>query len=348
MLSTPTTQPQRPRRIPVRLIAGVVVALVVVAAAYLAWVTFAPGRRAVARVNGEAIARAEFVAEMERQAGRQVLQQMISQRIVQQEMKRQAVQVQESEIDSEMGRIKDQFPSVEAFESALQSYGVTEADLRREISMSLGVKALGRLGVSVSDDEVKRYFEDNEESLGQPEQVEVRHILVRTRDEANAVLEQIKGGASFAEIAKARSLDQASAVEGGDLGFISRGMTVSAFEETAFKMAKGEYGIAETPYGFHVIQVTDRKAAVPAQFEDVKDEIRDRLIEQKSKTPDQLLAELSAKATIEVVDGRYASLSHKPGEKTDETGANAPAESEPASPESPDAGSESQGQSSEQ
>ncbi|WP_324716362.1 peptidylprolyl isomerase [Carboxydochorda subterranea] len=304
----------RERRVPwLAGLVGLAIALGLFAAGYFTYATLAaPGKDVVARVNGDPITREQLTSELERQAGSSILQQMIGRRLVLQEMSRRGVQVGKAEIDAEMGRIRDQFPSAQAYEDALKRYGVTEEELRQEVELNLGVRALGRLGVSVSDAEVRQYFDANKESLGQPEQVRVRHILVGTRKEADDLLKQLKSGAAFDQLAREHSLDQASAAEGGDLGFISRGATVEPFETVAFKLKKGEYAIAQTPYGFHVLQVTDRREAKPAQFEQVKDEIRERLLEQKARTPEEILGELTQKASIEVYEPRYESLAKKP------------------------------------
>lgn len=91
------------------------------------------------------------------------------------------------------------------------------------------------------------------------EQVRASHILVKTEAEAKAILEELKKGASFANLAGERSLCP-SKRRGGDLGFFGRGKMVREFELAAFSMKKGEISpVVKTQFGYHVIRVTDTK-----------------------------------------------------------------------------------------
>jgi peptidyl-prolyl cis-trans isomerase C len=120
----------------------------------------------------------------------------------------------------------------------------------------------------------------NQGKFGEPEQVRARHILIRS-GESNArekLLEihgQLKKGADFAEMAKTRSQDPGSASKGGDLGYFSRGRMIKPFEDVVFAMnKKGELSeVFESPFGFHIIQLTDKKPAGVKMFAEVKDQL---------------------------------------------------------------------------
>ncbi|MCE7741514.1 MAG: peptidylprolyl isomerase [Candidatus Heimdallarchaeota archaeon] len=86
--------------------------------------------------------------------------------------------------------------------------------------------------------------------------VKASHILVKKRSQAVAILEELHGGANFAELAKKHSTCP-SAKKGGDLGFFTRGQMVKAFEKTAFSLGKGEIsGLVKTEFGYHIIKRT--------------------------------------------------------------------------------------------
>lgn len=113
-----------------------------------------------------------------------------------------------------------------------------------------------------------------------PEQIKIRHILLRpiepnARSEAEALLKEIKAGADFAELAKKRSQDQGSAAKGGDLGLVSKGRMVKAFEDAAFSL--GQVGavseVIETNFGFHIIKLDERKPAGVRSFDEVKESL---------------------------------------------------------------------------
>jgi|YNPNPStandDraft_1061719.scaffolds.fasta_scaffold11478_3 hypothetical protein len=101
---------------------------------------------------------------------------------------------------------------------------------------------------------------------GLGEQVHARHILVATEEEARQVLERLKAGEDFAQLARELSRDTASAKNGGDLGWIGRGMTVEPFEKAAFALEVGRWSEpVQTQFGFHIIQVLEREMRPDAQ-----------------------------------------------------------------------------------
>lgn len=108
-------------------------------------------------------------------------------------------------------------------------------------------------------------------------EVHARHILLKTADEANAVIKELAGGADFGELAKAKSTGP-SASRGGDLGFFAKGQMVPAFETAAFDLAPGKYTNepVQTQFGYHVIKVEERRKADAPAFEEVVDELRQK------------------------------------------------------------------------
>lgn len=112
------------------------------------------------------------------------------------------------------------------------------------------------------------------------EQVRARHILIagatpESRAQAEKILEELKGGADFATVARERSSDKSSAEKGGDLGFFERGRMVGPFELAAFALTqKGQLSeIVESQFGYHIIQLEERKPAGTRPFEEVRDQL---------------------------------------------------------------------------
>lgn len=121
-------------------------------------------------------------------------------------------------------------------------------------------------------------YKANPKRFEQPEQIRARHILIKTgppeaRQTAQSILDQLKAGASFEALAQAKSEDPGSAKQGGDLGFFAKGRMVPSFEEAAFALKQpGELsGLIESPFGFHIIKLEERRPAGPAPYEEVKD-----------------------------------------------------------------------------
>jgi peptidyl-prolyl cis-trans isomerase C len=134
----------------------------------------------------------------------------------------------------------------------------------------------------LSDDILKKRFDDEITKVPPVEELRASHILVKTEDEAKAIIKQLEGGADFAKLAKEKSIDTTSGANGGDLGFFADGDMVPDFYAAAAKLKKGE--ITKTPvktqYGFHVIELTDKRTKPAPKFEEVKSQIKDQLTQE--------------------------------------------------------------------
>src|SRR3954466_16427515 len=152
----------------------------------------------------------------------------------------------------------------------------------------------------VTQSELQSYYQDHRDQYLVPEQVNVRHILIKTplpgtdgkvdpkavdaaRAKAEDVLKQVKAGGNFAELAKKYSDDPGSAKEGGSLGFIGKGRMVPEFEKAAFSLPKGATSdLVQSSYGFHIIHVDDKQDAHLKTLDEVKDQIEPIIKQQKA------------------------------------------------------------------
>ena len=121
-------------------------------------------------------------------------------------------------------------------------------------------------------------YKANPKRFEAPEQIKIRHILVRStepngRADAEQLLKELKAGANFEQLAKTRSQDPGSAGNGGDLGLVARGRMIKAFDEAAFKLTQaGELSdVVETSFGFHIIKLEEKRPAGLRAFEEVKE-----------------------------------------------------------------------------
>jgi len=151
----------------------------------------------------------------------------------------------------------------------------------------------------VTHDDLLAYYDQHRDEYRVPEQVSVRHILIKTplpgpdgkvdqkgideaRKKAEDILKQVKAGGNFAELAKKYSEDAGSAKEGGSLGFIGKGRTVPEFEKAAFSLPKGGTSdLVQSSYGFHIIHVDDKQDAHVKTLEEVKGQIEPVIKQQK-------------------------------------------------------------------
>jgi peptidyl-prolyl cis-trans isomerase C len=155
--------------------------------------------------------------------------------------------------------------------------------------------------VKVDDQETLTYYEENKDKFITKEQVYLYNILVDTEEKAKDILEKLKAGGDFIEIAKEQSTGP-SAAQGGDLGYISKGDLIPEIENVVFALEIGSISdIIKSEYGFHILKVTDKKPEVLKTFEEVKEEITKTLLSTKQKEAfDKLIEELKAQVTIEI------------------------------------------------
>jgi peptidyl-prolyl cis-trans isomerase C len=153
---------------------------------------------------------------------------------------------------------------------------------------------------NVTEDAAKKRFGVEVAKFVPSDEIHVLHILVKTEDEAKAVIADLDKGGDFAKIAKEKSLDPGSGPQGGDLGFLGRGKTVKPFEDAAFALGTGTYtkSPVQSEYGWHVIKVTEKRKEPAPTYEAEADRIRQELVRE---TMTNEIQTLRAAAKIDIV-----------------------------------------------
>ncbi|WP_457744296.1 peptidylprolyl isomerase [Sulfurimonas sp.] len=177
--------------------------------------------------------------------------------------------------------------------------------MKKELAIQVWQKKL--LGsIKISNKALKDYYNKNKEEFNEKASVHARHILVKTKAEAQKIIAELKPlsgaklKAKFIELAKKDSTGP-SAPKGGDLGFFSKGQMVPAFNKRVFSMKKGTVTLTpvKTQFGYHVIYLEDKKPAVTRKFDEVKAFIEQRLkMEKFKKVFKEKMDELQKKAII--------------------------------------------------
>jgi foldase protein PrsA len=254
---------------------------------------------AVATVDGVEITKDMLYDELLKSGGEAALNNLINQAMVDQAAKQQKVTVSQADIDERIKEMVDQYGSQENLDQALQQYGMTMDNLKENLMVNLKVTKL--INPEVTDKEVSDTFEQYKEQFNTPEQVRTSEILVKTEDEAKAIIKELEGGKDFAELAKAKSLDTATKEKGGDTDFYAKGQKEEAIADAAFKLAKDEVSApVKTEQGYVVIKLTDRKEPHTATLDEKKDEIKRTLIGQKvSEKQAAWLEDLKVKMKVE-------------------------------------------------
>lgn len=225
--------------------------------------------------------------------------------------------------------LEKEYTGEEQFKATLESLGVTEEQYKSILKDNLTITEYREKKMDeyeVADEEIQNFYDENKDYLNE---VEARHILVETEEEANNVLKRLEGGEDFAVLAQELSKDPGSAIQGGNLGYFSQGQMVEAFDNFAFNGNIGDISEPiETEFGFHIIEITGSKNSL----EDYREEIV-KAVQSEKFTKD--LEELEKKAKVK----KHLDTSKEPEsikQYLEEQKANAPVEETPAEEGSPE------------
>jgi peptidyl-prolyl cis-trans isomerase C len=210
------------------------------------------------------------------------------------EMARNKIEVSEQEIKVTTDKIKATLPPNKKFEEFLKENKISKEDIVLGVKIEKYVNLQTGKKAKPTQKEVSKFYNDNRDKLFKAsESVHVRHILVAInkgdndkvkagkKEKIENLRKQLLNGGNFAELARKNS-DCPSKEAGGDLKYISRGQTVKPFEDAAFSQEKNVIGpVITTEYGYHIIQVMDRKPAKIIALDEVKDKISAYLEKQK-------------------------------------------------------------------
>jgi len=288
---------------------------------------FAPLRNPDGSVNRDTLTAigmsSEVFAERLRQdlARRQVLQPISTSAIAPAAAASAALEAmyQQREVQVERFDAKDQLAKVAPSDAEVEAYykdpahaGQFQAPEQASVEyVTLDLESVKK-NIAVSEDDLRKYYAENEKRYTSPEERRASHILVKAdkdapkaeRDKARAKAEGLlaevrKNPQAFAEIAKKNSDDEGSATKGGDLDFFGRGAMVKPFEDAAFGLKPGETsGIVESDFGFHIIHVTGARGGEKKSFEAVRAAI-------ESEVKNQLVQKKFADAAVEFGDTVY-------------------------------------------
>jgi peptidyl-prolyl cis-trans isomerase C len=188
---------------------------------------------------------------------------------------------------------------------AAREAGLDQTDQYKRLSRYYELRALRdvffqeEIRANVTDEAAQQLYDERIGSAEPEAEVRARHILVETEDEAKAIIEQLEGGADFAELAQQESTGP-SAANGGDLGFFSKEQMVTPFAEAAFAMETGEISEpVKTRFGWHVIKVEEKRDREPPKFADIKEQLKSSLIRQQLQTR---MSDLRGAANVEILD----------------------------------------------
>ncbi len=238
----------------------------------------------------------------------QVLDNLISELLIDQQYKANNITVTDQDVNDYVAKmLSAQDPPMpeEDFKKMIETQGGTYEQWKQmmrdgRLKMQKLMEVKFPEETKVSEEDAKKFYDENSRYFNKPERVRASHILVKAEKDdpnvtpemraaakvkAEGLLKKVKDGADFAELAKANS-DCPSKERGGDLGFFERNAMVQEFSDAAFKMQKGQISenVVETQFGYHIIMVTDRNEANVTGFDKAKVNIMDYLKTRKMQT----------------------------------------------------------------
>ncbi len=256
----------------------------------------------VAQVNGVEIKKVDLVrradslkpqlppAEVGPDFYQRVLDDMVSGELLSQSLATKGLAPTEGEIDTELASQTEKFGGPQAFQSAIESQGLTLEQVRSELKKEIGIQKLMERdfipNLTVSEEDKRLFCDENAAEMEQPLQFRVAHILVGVeegatdeqnllaRQKAGSIRSLIDSGQDFSELALRNSDDPGSKRTAGELPWMSQGLTVPPFEAAVLALQPGELSdVVETRYGYHVIRLLERRDAGLTPYEDVRERI---------------------------------------------------------------------------
>ncbi len=277
--------------------------------------------RAAALVNGDEITVAELQERLHQamiegnmesppteytlnQLRNDVLEELMKERLIAQKAEKQGVTVSEEEFQQFVGRVREEYEGA-SIQDILAQQGKdyeTWAEAQRKALLREKVisTSMGNF-TSVTEAEVRQYYEKNIEKYDHPDQVRASQILTYDEETARQALQEIRDGAAFEQAARAYS-ESPDASKGGDLGFFARDVMPPEFDEVIFSLSMNEVSdVVKTPYGYQIFTLTGRREAQRVSFDEAKEQIR-TLLKQKKRmvATDLWLTELRVNAKIEL------------------------------------------------
>ena len=271
-----------------------------------------------------------------------VINELIVKELVRQEMEKRNITVSNDETKKERQKMIDKIGSKEKFNDILNQNGISNSQFEEDLAQEIKMKKLVNIihPVNVTDAQAKAFYNKNVNKFKYPDKVRASHILIAanpvemkehlkskntsmTEEEINikvqeemlqryqkavSIEKQIKNTPEkFEAIARDESDDTVTAKNGGDIGFFAQKDMVKPFADVAFKQKPNTISeVVQTPYGFHIIKVTDRKAAGQEPFLKVKEQLQQYLAAQEQvKALEQYLNGLKARAVVQYVNDSY-------------------------------------------
>lgn len=255
---------------------------ILIIAGIMAFAMISSMDKTIASIDGEKINEDELYDALVAGYGADTLDLLITNKLVELEAEKAGIKIKDEEIQKEIDVMVESYGDEKSLKEQLEASGSSMDALKKDIVVYLQTKKLVEPRITVTDDEISTYFEDNKDTFAQAEQVEASHILVEDEKTAKKVAKELAAGGDFAKLAAEYSTDTETADNGGSLGYFGKGDMVEEFEDVAFDLDINKVSDpVKTEYGYHIIKVTGKKEAKKANLEDSKEVIIETLLSER-------------------------------------------------------------------
>jgi foldase protein PrsA len=239
-----------------------------------------------------------------------LLDEIIGEKLLLAEAKKQNIQVSDEEFNTYLKNSEAQLPSGTTLTTIAKSKNLTLAEFKIRLKDQMTLKLFIDKTImiqNVTEKDALTFYNANKDKLNTSEMVNASHILVATKAEADQIETDLKNGQKFEDIAREKSLDTGTKVNGGNLGFFPKGVMVAEFEATAFNLSVGEISQPiKTQFGYHIIRLDGRKPATSPKFDDIKTQIISYL--QSQEIQQKVAKYISDTVTQAIAAGRVKIL----------------------------------------
>ncbi|MEH7483994.1 peptidyl-prolyl cis-trans isomerase [Neobacillus drentensis] len=237
---------------------------------------------AVATVGKKTILRQEWLNELEARYGKDVLKEMVDQKVIEEMAAKYKIKITNQDVERE-------YRMLQATYNSLSKQTVkNEEKWKEQIRSNLLLEELLTKDVEVSSDELSNYYEKNKELFHVPPAYHLSHIVVSTEEEADQALQELAQGSNFSTLAMERSIEEFSANEGGDIGYLSEEdeRYPVQYIQIAKELKKGAYSMPiKVDQGYAIIKLEGKINGKKYSFEDVKEQIRRQIALEQMKSP---------------------------------------------------------------
>jgi foldase protein PrsA len=237
-------------------------------------------KETVAEIRGETISRQEWLTELEERYGEETLRDLVDQEVVRQMADEYEIEVSNKAVERELNIYKAMYSSADEQKS--------EEKWKQQIKYSLLLEELLTKDVKVSEEDMKAFYEENKSLFDVPASYHLSHIVVETEKEAKAAAKELKDGSSFEALAMERSIDEFSANQGGDIGFVNEEdeRVDPQIIEAAKQLEPEQWtGPIKLENGYVIVYLHEKLKGKNYDFDEVKNQIRRQMALEQMDIP---------------------------------------------------------------